>query len=37
MNSYIEKEETQNLVRKYGNKNILDGNSFNQILKNRNQ
>jgi hypothetical protein len=34
MNSYIDKEEMQSLARKYGNKNILDGNSFSHILKN---
>ena len=34
INSYIEKEKMQNLARKYGNKNILNGNNFSQILKN---
>jgi hypothetical protein len=34
LNSYIETEEMQKLARKYGKNNVLDGNSFSQILKN---
>jgi len=34
MNSYIDKEEMQNLASKYGNNHILDGKSFSHILKN---
>jgi len=33
MNSYIENEKMQNLVKNYENKNILDGDSFCQIFK----
>lgn len=34
MNSYIDKQEMQKLAKNYGNNDILDSNSFNQIFKN---